>query len=199
MKKYFRIMLASILALTMVLSLASCLKKDDDKDGSSIDMDDIVDVAEDYADDNNLELADIKLFVGKKPIEKGLETFMELDGDVESCYEISSTQADSKSVWCLIIEFEETADAKSAAKGIENNLEEFYYVMLYETSKAIYGSMFEDEIIQNTVESDSRNSAKEAIPSAFIVERIENVIFFGDKNIVDDVFEAVEEEIKDEK
>lgn len=199
MKKYFRIMLVCILALSILFSFTACLKDDKDKKDDSIDIDAIADELEDIADDSDgeLEFGDIKLFLGKKPVEKGFETYVELKGNVDECFELSHTSIDN--VWCLVVAFEEKSDAKAAISDLEANLEEFYYTLVYESQKSILGSMADDEIILNQIESDSRDSARKAMPTTFAAERIENVIIFGDVKIVQTVFDAAEAAIEDEK
>lgn len=194
MKKHFRIMLAGVLALLMLLSFAACAKdKDKDDDSEKSKMKDIEDSLEDYAEDNEdkCTLIDTKKLLGKKVVVAAFNECGEFKGDIEACLEYTETANNDPAAWCLIAEFEKSADAKLVETEIVNSIRDFYFTLMLETNRAALGSLFEE--MEEGIRIDIEYDLEEIIPADFTVERIDNVVFFGEKNAVGNVLEIIED------
>ena len=188
MKKYFRIMLAGALALVMILSLASCAK---------LEMDDVEDALEEYAEDNEdeCEFVDLDETIGNKHLLAGFEECGEIKGDLEAAYEFSNIEDDDETAWCVIVEFEKASDAKTVANEIEDKMEDFFIGMMVSASKAALGDEYEDMMdeMEDMIKEEIEGEAEEMIPSKISVERKGNIVFFGDKKTVESVLEIIED------
>ena len=188
MKKYFRIMLAGALALVMILSLVSC--------GSSLEMSDVEDALEEYAEDNEdkYEFENVSK-EERKAIEVGFEEICKMKGGVEALFTLS--EIDDMSAWCHVVEFEESADAKNVEKEIEDALEDFYYAIMMEMAKGeLNRDDYDDEtwdMMMDMIKEQLEESIEELIPSKIAVERKGNIVFFGAKSVVEDALEAIED------
>ena len=187
MKRHFRIILAGVLALVMLLSLASCAK---------LEMDDVEDALEEYAEDNEDKYEFEKVSKEeKKAIEVGFEEVCKMKGGVEAICTLS--EPDDMSAWCHVVEFEKSSDAKNVEKEIEDALEDFYYAIMMEIAMGeLNRDDYDDEtwdMMMDMIKANLNESIEELIPSKFAVERKGNIVFFGAKSVVEDALEAVED------
>ncbi|MBE6583452.1 MAG: hypothetical protein E7649_00530 [Ruminococcaceae bacterium] len=185
MKKFFRILTVSALALAMLLSFASCdlfnpLKIDDVEDALS-------DFAEDNEDEYYFEESEKSY---KKALAKGFEELGKVKGGVESFFTFAELEDEAS--WCWIVELEETADAKLVEKEIEDGLEDVLYATLYEVIIAEYDE--EDlGIVEDMIETGIKEQIEEIVPSKMLVVRKGNIVFFGAKSVVNTALDEIED------
>ena len=198
MKKIIRIVLASVLALSMILSFVAC---------SDLEMSDVKTALEKYTENSNgeycLKTAEKSV---KKSIEKAFSKIDDLKGDVEAVYNFYDDGEDHEdSSWCMIVEFEKSADAKMIKKNIKKELENVIYhtaIAEAEVAAAEEGYSWDEylnyynELYNADFEEQVKSSVKEIIPKNISVERQGKIVFFGDKSIVKTAVKQVEEATK---
>ena len=192
MKKYFRIMLAGALALVMILSLASC--------SSSIDIDEVEDALEEYAEENEDEYgftADLDEFgldkkLAKKALAVGCAEIAELKDGIASIMVFTNFETEG---YCLIVEFENKSDAKKIGKVLEDAIEDVAAAACIEYSKLHaknIGSEFDKAEAKEEAEMIVEFLMEESF-AKFTVEVKGNVIFCGNSKVVKTALEVIED------
>ena len=192
MKKYFRLMLAGALALAMILSLAAC--------SSSIDIDEVEDALEEYAEENEEEYdftADFEELgldkkTAKKALAAGCAEIAELKEGIGSVMIFANIETEG---YCLIVEFENKSDAKKIGKDLEDSIEKVVAAAYIEYMKLLAKD--------NNMDFDKAEAKEEAEMiveylmeesfAKFTVEVQGNVIFCGNSKVVDTALEVIED------
>ncbi len=199
MKKIIRILLASVLALSMVLSFVAC---------SSLEMSDVKKALKKYAEKSDGEYYfETTEKSDRKTLEKAFSKIDDLKGGIEAAYTFGGEddEAYDDSSWCMVIEFEKSADAKMIEKNIEDKIDD---VMLYVALEAAKEEAEEEgyswdeyldyyeELLNIDIEEQIKASIEDTIPENIRVERQGNIVFFGDKSVVKTAIKQVEKATK---
>ena len=195
MKKYFRLMLAGALALVMILSLVSC--------GSSLEMSDVEDALEEYAEDNEDEYyfsSDVEEITGfdKKNAIKALEAGAAEVAELKEGVASVAVFMDADEFSCIIVEFENKSDAKKVGKALEDGIEDAITAAYIEYFKLYAKEMgmeddFDKAAVKERAEGIMDEIIEEFFDDDFAVETQGNIVFFGAKDVVDTALEAIED------
>lgn len=198
MKRVIRILLASMLALSMILSFVAC---------SNLEMSDVKKALKKYAEKSDGEyFFQTAEKTEKKALEKAFSKIDDLKGGIEAAYTFGGDGNDhDDSSWCMIVEFEKSADAKMIEKNIEDELEDVMLYIAIDTAKSEakeegyswdeYLEYYEN-LLNIDIEEQIKSSLEDTIPDNIHVERQGNIVFFGDKSIVKTAIKQVEKAAK---
>lgn len=188
MKKIIKLMIASILALVILLSFASCgiFNKIDIKDVRKA-MKDLI-----RKDDDKYAIGDMDN--KEEGLEYAFESIFDIKGDIEGMAQL----VDDDGNWVLAVEFEYTEDAKAVAKDLEDKMiDVIIEAYVYEDKK-----YYQEELGMNSAEiadmieewkKEAAEDPGELLPDDLAVERQGNIVFCGSEDLIEDLIEAIED------